>query len=160
SGTTGLPKGVMLSHRNLVANTLQMAAHLRVEEGESMIAVLPLFHIYGLSVIMNVALWAGATLVTMPRFELAGYLRLSERHRVSGACGPPPIALALAQDPAVEEADLSSLRAIYCAAAPLGTDLEDACTARIGCPVIQAYGMTEVSPGATIAPLGEPRRPG
>jgi len=160
SGTTGPPKGVMLSQRNLIANALQMNAAWRVSGDEVIIAVLPLFHIYGLSAIMGVGLWSGATLVTMPRFELDQYLQLSERYRVTRAYVVPPIALALATDPTVETHDLSSLRTIICAAAPLGPQLEEACSRRIGCPVIQAYGMTELSPASHATPLGAVTKPG
>ena len=160
SGTTGLPKGVMLSHRNLIANVLQMDASLRVSGEEVMIAVLPFFHIYGLSAILGLGLWSGATLVTMPRFALEPYLELSERYRVTRAWVAPPIALALATDPVVESHDLSSLRTIICAAAPLGPELQEACARRTGCPVIQAYGMTELSPASHATPLGVAAKPG
>jgi acyl-CoA synthetase (AMP-forming)/AMP-acid ligase II len=93
-GTTGAAKGVILSHRNLVANTLQMSIPLRMGHEEAMILVLPLFHIYGLSVIMNLGLWSGAALVTMPRFELGFYLELSERPRLSPRPASPSNAAA------------------------------------------------------------------
>jgi len=156
SGTTGFPKGVMLSHHNLVANAVQMDASFRVSDEETMIAVLPLL----LSVIMGLGLRSGATLVTMPRIDLAQYLQLSERYHVTRAYVVPPIALALSTDPVVTRHDLSSLRAIYCAAAPLGPELEEACAQRIGCPVIQAYGMTELSPASHVTPLGAAAKPG
>jgi acyl-CoA synthetase (AMP-forming)/AMP-acid ligase II len=146
SGTTGLMKGVMLSHRNLVANLVQ-AEPLHAFTGEDVvIAVLPFFHIYGLSVIMNQGLLGGATLVTMPRFELGSFLDLLEGHRVTRAPVVPPIALALAKHPAVAERDLSALRNIGCGAAPLGADIAQEVKTRIGCSVTQGYGMTETSP--------------
>ncbi len=115
-----------------------------------MIAVLPFFHIYGLCVIMNLGLFAGATLITMPRFEFEQFLDLLERHRVTRAYVAPPIALALAKHPAVDGRDLSALRHILCAAAPLGADLAEEVEQRIGCPVSQGYGMTETSLGALV----------
>ncbi|HWF34855.1 MAG TPA: AMP-binding protein [Solirubrobacteraceae bacterium] len=146
SGTTGAMKGVMLSHRNLVANLVQAAGVHAFSAEDVVIAVLPFFHIYGLSVIMNQGLLSGATLVTMPRFELESFLDLLERHRVTRALVVPPIALALAKHPSVASRDLSALRHIGCGAAPLGAEIARAVQARIGCSVTQGYGMTEASP--------------
>lgn len=161
SGTTGLSKGVMLSHRNLVANTVQSETVLALSADDVVIAVLPFFHVYGLSVIMNLGLLAGATLVTMPRFELEQFLDLLERHRVTRAYVVPPIALALAKHPAVDGRDLSSLRHILSGAAPLGADLAEDVAQRIGCSVSQGYGMTEMSPVThTAPPFSAAQKPG
>src|SRR5438128_1474645 len=112
SGTTGFPKGVVLTHRNLVANLLQTASVHHVAEQDRIIAVLPFFHIYGMQVVLNLALWRGATLVTMPRFELEPFLATVQQHRITRALVVPPLVLALAQHPAVDGYDLSSLRAL------------------------------------------------
>jgi acyl-CoA synthetase (AMP-forming)/AMP-acid ligase II len=160
SGTTGLPKGVMLTHRNLVVNICQTQAGFPIEPDDTLIGVLPFFHIYGMTVIMNQGLRAGATIVTMPRFELEHFLELIERHRVTRAYVVPPIALALAKHPAVEGRDLSALRTIMSGAAPLGAELIEQVADRIGCAVIQGYGLTETSPVThLIRPDGE-NRPG
>jgi acyl-CoA synthetase (AMP-forming)/AMP-acid ligase II len=160
SGTTGLPKGVMLTHRNLVANVLQTQAAFPIRADDTLIGVLPFFHIYGQTVIMNQGLWAGATIVTMPRFDLEQFLDLIERHRVTQGYVVPPIALALAKHPAVEGRDLSSLRALMSGAAPLGAELIEQVTARIGCTVIQGYGLTETSPVTHAMPADGENRPG
>ncbi len=144
SGTTGLPKGVMLSHRNLVASLGQTRAVHRVGPGDVVIAALPLFHIYGLQVAMNLPLREGATVVTMPRFDLADFARLVQEYRVTRADLVPPIVLALAKHPVVGQFDFSSLRLITSGAAPLAADVARACAARLGCRVKQAYGMTEL----------------
>ena len=146
SGTTGFPKGVMLTHRNLVANLLQTAWVHHVAERDRIIAVLPFFHIYGMQVVLNLALWRGATLVTMPKFELEPFLGAIQRYRVTRAFVVPPLVLALARHPAVDNYDLSSVRAMMCGAAPLDADLETACARRVGCGFIQGYGLTEASP--------------
>jgi acyl-CoA synthetase (AMP-forming)/AMP-acid ligase II len=146
SGTTGLPKGVMLTHHNLVANLCQCQPVLGAASEDVLIAVLPFFHIYGQVVLMAAALWQGATLVTMPRFDLEQFLTLMQDHRVTRAFVVPPIVLALAKHPLVDRFDLSSLNMIVSAAAPLSVDLEEACGKRLGCLIGQGYGLTETSP--------------
>src|SRR5437764_6598417 len=146
SGTTGFPKGVMLTHRNLVANLIQTATVQHVGAADRIIAVLPFFHIYGMQVVMNLALWQGATLVTLPRFELEPVLALLEAHRITRAFVVPPLVLALANDPAVDRYDVSSLRGVMSGAAPLDAALEAACARRLSCALIQGYGLTEASP--------------
>ena len=153
SGTTGLPKGVMLTHRNLVANLIQAREPLQVDDEDTMVGCLPFFHIYGMTVIMNLGLRNGATIVTMPRFDLAQFLDLIERHKVSVGFVVPPIALALAKHPSIDEADLSSLRFLMSGAAPLGPELVEAVQARLGCMVAQGYGMTETSPVTHTIPM-------
>jgi len=146
SGTTGLPKGVMLTHRNLVANVCQFRLAHDVREQDTVIGVLPFFHIYGMTVVMNVGLCAGATIVTMPRFDLEQFLGAIQDYRVTRSFLVPPIVLALAKQPAVDDFDLSSLRSIFCGAAPLGPELAEACADRLGCRIMQGYGLTETSP--------------
>jgi acyl-CoA synthetase (AMP-forming)/AMP-acid ligase II len=161
SGTTGLPKGVMLTHRNLVANILQSSAQQPVTEDDTVIAVLPFFHIYGLTVVMNAVLRNGATAITMPRFDLEGFLALIERHHATKIHVVPPIVLALAKSPLVERYDLSSLQLVNSGAAPLSAELAEAAAARVGCPVVQGYGMTESSPVTHATPIDPARhRPG
>jgi acyl-CoA synthetase (AMP-forming)/AMP-acid ligase II len=153
SGTTGLPKGVMLTHRNLIANILQCDGLLPLSDEDVLIGVLPFFHIYGMTVIMNMGLWTGAKIVTMPRFDLGEFLGLVEEHEVSTAYVVPPIALALAKHPLVDEHDLSSLRMVMSGAAPLGPELTEQVSERLDVPVTQGYGMTELSPVTHVCPL-------
>jgi len=146
SGTTGLPKGVMLTHRNLVANLAQGEHATAVEEDEIVVAVLPFFHIYGMQVLMNGVLYNGATVVTMPKFDLAEFLRIIQDHKVTRLYIVPPIILALAKHPMVDEYDLSSVRQIFSGAAPLGAEVETEAAERVGAEVVQGYGLTETSP--------------
>jgi acyl-CoA synthetase (AMP-forming)/AMP-acid ligase II len=146
SGTTGFPKVVQLTHRNLVANTIQSSAAIALTESDVMIGILPFFHIYGMTVLMSLALWRGATVVTMPRFELDPFLRLMQDHRVTYACLVPPVVLALAKHPDVDRSDLSALEFVISGAAPLDLGVGQAAAARLGCQVQQGYGLTETSP--------------
>ncbi len=154
SGTTGLPKGVMLTHRNLVANIAQTLAVEKLEEDEVIIGILPFYHIYGMVVIMSMALSAGTTIVTMPRFDLEKFLGLWQEHRVTMAYLVPPIVLALAKHPAVDQYDLSSIGHVVSGAAPLAESVAEACAARLGCEVRQGYGLTETSPVSHFIPRG------
>ena len=146
SGTTGLPKGVMLTHHNLVSNIRQMEGLCYFFETDTLICILPLFHIYGLVVVLNMGLYTGATIVTMPRFELESFLKAVQDYEVSLAHLVPPIVLALSKHPVVDNYRLPKLRTIFSGAAPLGEELTKACMERLGCSVRQGYGMTETSP--------------
>jgi acyl-CoA synthetase (AMP-forming)/AMP-acid ligase II len=146
SGTTGLPKGVMLTHYNLVANMCQMEGLDYFTDSDTLICVLPLFHIYGLVVVLNMGLYQGATIVTMPRFELEAFLQLLQDHRVTLAHLVPPIVLALSKNPLVDKYKLPKLKTIFCGAAPLDENLTRACMQRLDCEIRQGYGMTETSP--------------
>jgi acyl-CoA synthetase (AMP-forming)/AMP-acid ligase II len=159
SGTTGLPKGVMLTHRNLVANVCQIAAVEPLGPSDTLIGVLPFFHIYGMTVIINFALRVGATVVSMPRFDFEQLLQLMQKYRVTRAYLVPPIILALAKHPLVDAYDLSALRVIMSGAAPLGLETQRAATERLGCVVKQGYGLTEASPGTHFTP-DDGNRPG
>ncbi|MFJ3232339.1 4-coumarate--CoA ligase family protein [Streptomyces sp. NPDC086787] len=154
SGTTGVPKGVMLTHRQIATNLAQLEPAVPAGPDDRILAVLPFFHIYGLTALMNAPLRHGATVVVLPRFELETFLAAVENHRITGLYVAPPIVLALAKHPAVARYDLSSLRYLISAAAPLDARLSAACSERLGLPPVgQAYGMTELSPGTHVVPL-------
>jgi 4-coumarate--CoA ligase len=154
SGTTGTSKGVMLTHRNLAANIAQLLEPARITADEKFIAVLPFFHIYGMQVLMNVGLRAGATVITMPRFDLEQFLALHERYAITRSFVAPPIVVAMAKHPAVDGFDLSALRQVFCGAAPLSGELALEAGRRLDCEVVQGYGMTELSPVSHLTPPG------
>jgi acyl-CoA synthetase (AMP-forming)/AMP-acid ligase II len=158
SGTTGLPKGVELTHANVVAQARQAQAVLGLTEADVVVGVAPFFHAIGQNLILPCSLRAGATVVTMPRFDLAGFLGLIQRYRATSTIVVPPVVLALAGHPLVDDYDLSSLRFLGCGAAPLGAEVEQRCADRLGCQVAQGFGMTEGTAAFAIAPPEEPRR--
>lgn len=152
SGTTGLPKGVMLTHRNLVANMRQMDAAGHIGPEDTLVGVLPFFHIYGMVVVLNHAIYKGAAIVCMPRFDLEQFLQILQDHAVTYAHLVPPIVLALANHPSVEKYRISKLRMIMSGAAPLSPDVANRCAERLGCVIKQGYGMTESSPVTHMSP--------
>jgi len=145
SGTTGMSKGVMLTHRNLVANMEQVRSIHRIGADDTLVGMLPFFHIYGQTVVLNLGLAHGATIVTMARFDMAQFLDILERHRVTRAHVAPPVVLGLAKAPGVEGRELA-LRVVISGAAPLDAETAERASERLGAPVRQGYGMTEASP--------------
>jgi len=157
SGTTGFPKGVMLTHRNLVAMLSQLRATESSTPNDTMVCVVPMYHLYGLHVVVNQGLGQGATIVTLPRYELEQFLQTLERYKVTIAPLVPPLVLALARAPEIDGHSLAALRLIHCGAATLADDIARACTARLGCEIRYGYGLTEVSP-LSHASLANPRK--
>lgn len=143
SGSTGHPKGVLLTHRNMVANVYQTSVVAPLDAGERVLAVPPFHHAFGLIMVMNASLLQGATLVTMPRFEPEAYLRAVEEHRITRLYIVPTIAVLLAKSPVVDQFDLSSLRSIVSGGAALDPEIARMCHQRLGFHIGQGYGLTE-----------------
>ncbi|MCQ4118141.1 AMP-binding protein [Rhodococcus tibetensis] len=156
SGTTGRAKGVMLTHSNLVANIAQCTPMLRITSDDAVSAVLPFFHIYGMNVIMNLTLRQRGKLVTLPKFDLPEFLRQISAYECTYLFIAPPVAVALAKHPIVEQFDVSSVRVIVCGAAPLDEALGNALMARLQCRLLQGFGMTELSPVSHVTPIDDP----
>jgi acyl-CoA synthetase (AMP-forming)/AMP-acid ligase II len=145
SGTTGLPKGVMVTHYNLVAMLRQMETADVLRSQDTTICVVPCYHLYGLHIVINLALRTGATVVTLRQFDLEKFLRALEKYKVNVVPVVPPIVLALSASPLVERFDLSRLEALHCGAAPLSAEVANACSDRLGVRISYGYGMTELS---------------
>ncbi|XP_031257872.1 4-coumarate--CoA ligase 2-like [Pistacia vera] len=169
SGTTGLPKGVMLTHKGLVTSVAQQVdgenPNLYFHCEDVILCVLPLFHIYALNSIFLAGLRAGATILLMQKFEINSLLQLVQRYKVTVAPIVPPIVLAIAKSPDVDKYDLSSIRIIKSGAAPLGKELEDSVRAKFPNATLgQGYGMTEAGPvlamGLAFAKQPFPIKPG
>jgi len=154
SGTSGLPKPVMLSHRNLVANMLQFnEVLLPLGDDVSLVAFLPYSHIYALTTNLNYGLYRRVTQYTMAGFDPTAFLTIIAVHRPAILFIVPPVAAFLAKHPAVASADLSSLKLIVSGAAPLDGPVGKALQSRLGVRVVQGYGMTELSPVTHVIPL-------
>lgn len=146
SGTTGFPKGVMLTHHNVVANCCQFQPVGLVSEDDVLINAMPFFHAAGWAILFHMGLANGCTIVTLPRFDLGPFLSACQEYRVTSTLLVPPCVLALAKQPTVDQYDLSSLRTIFVGAAPLAEGVARECRARLGCIIQQVYGLTETSP--------------
>ncbi|EXC37569.1 4-coumarate--CoA ligase 1 [Morus notabilis] len=156
SGTTGLPKGVMLTHKGLVTSVSQQVdgenPNLYYGEDDVVLCVLPLFHIYSLNSVLLCGLRAGATVVIMPKFEIGSLLELIQKYKISVVPIVPPIVLAIAKYPSLDKYDLSSLRVLKSGGAPLGKELEYTVRAKFPNVTLgQGYGMTEAGPVLTMS---------
>jgi len=156
SGTTGFPKGVMLTHGNLTANQQQFFAAVPVRRDDVFLNVLPYFHIYALNLLMSGAVSLGATQVIMSRFDMVEYCTLVERERATVCFIVPPLVLGLAMSPEVDKHDFSKVRFFFSGAAPLAPDPARRMGQRIGKPIIQGYGLTETSPVTHANPIDAP----
>lgn len=146
SGTTGWPKGVMLTHYNLVAMLRQMETADVLRREDRTICVVPCYHVYGFHIVINLALRTGATVVTLSQFALEEFLRVLQDYQVNIAPAVPPIVLELSRNPLVDSFDLSKLEVLHCGAAPLSVEVANACSERLGVRISYGYGMTELSP--------------
>jgi acyl-CoA synthetase (AMP-forming)/AMP-acid ligase II len=150
----------MLTHRACLTNVAQMLTATPASATDRVLAVAPFFHAVGFVVLAARALFGGATLVTLPRFDMIDFLAALQDHRITQTVVVPPIVNALAKHPAVDQYDLSSLQWLGCGAAALGAELQLACAQRIGCLVGQGYGMTEATACIAVWPVGTPVVPG
>lgn len=146
SGTTGWPKGVMLTHYNLVAMLRQMETATVLQAGDRIVCIVPCYHVYGFHVVVNLALRTGATVVTLPRFDLEEFLGVLQDYEINIVPVVPPIVLALAQTPMLDRFDLSKLETLHCGAAPLSVEVASTACERLGVRIRYGYGMTELSP--------------
>ncbi|KAL4999351.1 hypothetical protein BDV10DRAFT_193772 [Aspergillus recurvatus] len=148
SGTTGLPKGVMVSHRNVVADVVLQAAieslHVNWKRDRTL-AVLPTYHIYGLICLVHLPVWLGTTTIFMDKFDLQRFSKLIREHSIAHAYVAPPIVLHLAKNPSINGRDLSSLRMLTSGGAPLGEALIHETYDRWKIPIRQAYGLSETT---------------
>jgi long-chain acyl-CoA synthetase len=154
-GTTGTPKGAMLTHANLTINVEQLrrwAPGLGVGE-ESMIGILPFFHVFGMTVVMNFAVAIAATMVLMPRFELGQALKLIRALKPSLMPGVPTLYNALLTSPKLQKGNLASLKFCFSGGAPLPVEVKRSFEAASGCALVEGYGLSETSPVATANPL-------
>jgi len=152
SGTTGLPKGVMLSHSNLIANIRQALNTGYTNAYSIFLDFLPFFHIYGLTVLVAAGFTSGATQVIMPRFDSQVCLDLVQRYKITNMFVVPPALLALANFPEREKFDTSTLQFIISGAAPLAPEIGQRAQSVYGCTVVQGYGMTETSAISNVSP--------
>jgi long-chain acyl-CoA synthetase len=161
-GTTGFPKGILLSNRNFIAEGMQAAAWGGIQEGDSILAILPIFHGFGLGVCVNAAFMNGGKSILVPQFSAEIVARLLRRKRPSLLVGVPTLFDALARDPSLAKADLSCLRATFSGADTLPRPVKEAFEKRVAASggsikLLEGYGLTEAVTAIMAMPMGEYR---
>ena len=156
SGTTGMPKGVMLTHRNVVAQLNQIEAIESIDM-PALLGVLPFFHIYGMVIILMHGFMRAATIVTMPKFEFEPFLKVLQDWPITSAHIVPPVVVGLGKHPAVDNYKFPHLKYLFSGAAPLGPELTEAVEKRLNVKIRQGYGMTEASPATHYTVAGTER---
>ncbi|TMC92094.1 MAG: long-chain fatty acid--CoA ligase [Chloroflexi bacterium] len=156
SGTTGLPKGVMLSHKNLVCNAYQSVATARITFQDRLLVFVPLYHIYGI-MLMGLAAMTGATIVLMERFDADKCLQLIQEQRITILYSVPQVLAVLNDWPRLHDYDLHTVRFTQCGAAPVPPALARRFEQLTHIPVMTSYGLTEASPGTHSNPVYDPR---
>ncbi len=161
-GTTGVPKGAMLTHRNLVTNARQCLAWFPdVEPGrERILAVLPFFHVFAMTVAMNFGIASGAEIILLPRFEIKTLLAAIRRKRPTTMPGVPTLFTAIYADPAAAKVDLTSIKSCISGGAPLPLEVKHKFEAATRCTVVEGYGLSETSPVVACNPLRGVNKPG
>jgi long-chain acyl-CoA synthetase len=161
-GTTGTPKGAMLTHANITINCQQGAAWAtNLESGkERGLAALPFFHVFAMTTVMNFALQEGSEIVIMPRFVLDDAMKLIDRTKPTVMPGVPTMFIAMLNHPKLRNFDLSSLKYCVSGGAPLPVEVKEKFEALTGCKIVEGYGLTEASPSVTCNPVEGPTKAG
>jgi len=161
-GTTGTPKGVMLSHQNLIANTLQCRSWMpSFQEGkEVFLAVIPFFHVYGMSTCMNLAVYLSASMVMLPRFVTKDVLKVIAKKRPTVFMGVQAMYVAINNAPGIETHDLSSIKVCISGAGPLHVEVQRQFEAITGGKLVEGYGLSEASPVTHANPVNGKRKEG
>ncbi|RJO71502.1 MAG: long-chain fatty acid--CoA ligase [Myxococcales bacterium] len=159
-GTTGVSKGIMLSHYALVCNAMQVGAWGELRNGDSFLAVLPFFHGFGLSVGLNATLSKGGRLVILPKFDAKLLLKTIHEARPTFFAGVPTMFIAMKELPDFRKYDISSLRAIFCGAAPMPLEVMREFEELAGAPLIEGFGLTEIVTAICCNPMHGVRKPG
>jgi long-chain acyl-CoA synthetase len=160
-GTTGLPKGAMLTHRNLIASISQIRNFLLYEHGQAQdvgLAIMPFFHVYGMTGLMNLGIHLAATLVLIPQPEIGAIVKAIAAEKPTFFTGVPALFSALNNYKDIDQVDLTSIKAVFSGAAPLPVDVMEKFEARTGARIAEAYGMTEASSVTHVNPLKGQRK--
>jgi len=161
-GTTGISKGVMLTHNNLVANVVQVAHWLyKARKGkEKILGALPFFHVYGMTAVMNLAMYFASTMILIPRYDVNEILKTIEKVKPTFFPGAPTMYIALLNHPELKKYDLSSIEACISGSAPLPVEVQEKFEKITGARIVEGYGLSETSPIVHANPVWDRRKNG